>query len=185
MTTTFFSFEFERTLQAVAYLLKKYGQAMPYILLLKLLYIADREYLMEEGEMITGDRVFAMEYGPVLSGTYNMIKAEDSRSGQWEQFFQRCGEYDIRVIRDPGDDVLCVAIREKLDSVFQRFGSRQPFDVVDDTHQFKEWQAFYKEGTSTPIPWQEILRLNECEAMIPIAEENIQIQQEMNLLETR
>lgn len=185
MATEFFSFEFERTLQAAAYLLKKYGQAMPYILLLKLLYMADREYLMEEGEMVTGDRVFAMEYGPVLSGTYNMIKAEDSRSGQWEQFFQRCGEYDIRMIRDPGDDVLCEAIRDKLDSVFQRFGNQPPFDVVDKTHQFKEWQAFYKEGTSTAIPWQEILKLNGCEAMIPIAEENIQMQQEMNLLEMR
>ena len=62
-----FRFNFERALQASAYLLRLDGKRMGYLRLLKLLYIADREWLAETGESITGDRAYAMKYGPVLS----------------------------------------------------------------------------------------------------------------------
>lgn len=39
---------------------------MSYLRMLKLLYLADRESLKETGHTITGDRVVAMEHGPVL-----------------------------------------------------------------------------------------------------------------------
>jgi hypothetical protein len=53
-------FNFKRTLQASAYLLRLDGKRMPYMRLLKLLYIADREWLAEMGESITGDRAYAI-----------------------------------------------------------------------------------------------------------------------------
>ena len=62
-----FRFHFERALQASAYLLRLDRKKMSYLRLLKLLYIADREWLAETGESITGDRAYAMKQGPVLS----------------------------------------------------------------------------------------------------------------------
>ena len=54
-----FRFRFERALQSAAYLVKMAGGKDHYIRLLKLLYIAEREYLLTYGEMITGDKVVA------------------------------------------------------------------------------------------------------------------------------
>jgi len=62
-----FRFNFQKALQATAWLLRLAGGRMPYWKLLKLLCIAEREYLVDESEMIFGDRVVAMKYGPVLS----------------------------------------------------------------------------------------------------------------------
>ena len=54
-------FNFKRTLQAVRYLLRLDGKRMPYLRLLKLLHIADRQWLAETCESITGDRACAMK----------------------------------------------------------------------------------------------------------------------------
>ena len=72
-----FKFCFDRSLQAAAYLLKSAkGRELRYIHLLKMLYIADREYLVEYGYTITGDNAVAMQYGPVLSRILNLIKGQ-------------------------------------------------------------------------------------------------------------
>ena len=74
-----FRFSFEKRLQAAGVLLGLDGDRMERIRLLKLLYIADRELLAETGRTITGDRVVAMDHGPVLSQVYDLIKGQASR----------------------------------------------------------------------------------------------------------
>ena len=49
-----FRFDFHKTLQASGVLLSLDANRMAYIRLLKLLYIADREWLAEAGRTITG-----------------------------------------------------------------------------------------------------------------------------------
>ena len=69
-----FRFNIEKTIQAIAALLHFHGsKEMSYLRMLKLLYLADRECLQETGRPITGDRVVAMEHGPVLSSVYDLI----------------------------------------------------------------------------------------------------------------
>ena len=149
---------------------------MPYIHLLKVLYIADREYLAEHGYMITGDKVVAMTHGPVLSRILNMIKGRARSSGIWQASIKTSGKYNIRLVSDPGDGDLSRAITAKLDVVFGRFGKLEPFRVVQLTHDFPEWSKHYTVGTSTLIPWQEILRAQGKEQMEPIATEQIKLQ---------
>jgi uncharacterized phage-associated protein len=74
-SATVFLFNIEKAIQAVAALLHFHGsKEMSYLRMLKLLYIADRETLKETGRPITGDRIVAMEHGPVLSSVYDLIK---------------------------------------------------------------------------------------------------------------
>jgi uncharacterized phage-associated protein len=73
-------FHFEKSLQAAGVLLHLEGGRMPYMRLLKLLYIADREMLAETAKPVTGDRAYAMKNGPVLSHVYALIKGESSRA---------------------------------------------------------------------------------------------------------
>jgi len=179
-----FHFNFDRSLQAVAHLLKKMdGEEMPYIHLLKMLYIADREYLAENGYMITGDRVVAMEYGPVLSHILNLIKGKEDRAGVWQHSIQTLKRYSIRLISDPGIGDLSRSIMAKLNTVFDRFGNLEPFRVVQLTHDFPEWSKHYVSGTSTLIPWQEILLAQGKEQMEQIAVEQIRLQSHQRALQ--
>lgn len=76
-----------KTLQAVAVLLELDGGRMARIRLLKLLYIVDRELLADVARPLTGARVVAMKYGPVLSQVYDLIKGEAARAGVWVDTF--------------------------------------------------------------------------------------------------
>jgi len=67
-------------------LLRLDGKRIDYLRLLKLLHIADREWLAETGESITGDRAYAMKYGPVLSSIYDLVKGNGSRAGERDDY---------------------------------------------------------------------------------------------------
>ena len=171
-----FRFKFERSLQAAAYFVRLAGGEMHYIHLLKLLYIADREYLAKYGEMITGDRVCAMKHGPVLSNILNLIKGRIPRSDEWARHLQTLPEsHRIRLIDDPRTGSLCRASRELMDDVFDQYGNMPRFQLRDLTHQFPEWKAYYTKKTSTTIPWEEILRLQGREDMVKTAKHSIEL----------
>ena len=133
---------------------------MPYLKLLKLLYIAEREYLVEESEMIFGDRVVAMKYGPVLSNVYRLIKNEGVNTKQWGQYIHQCPNYSVELQNDPGCDQLCRAETQKLDDVFIRFGNMNRFLAVETTHDFPEWANNFDTNSPRrmfPISVEDIL----------------------------
>jgi uncharacterized phage-associated protein len=169
-------FDFDRSIQAAAYLLNKAkNKELPYIHLLKMLYIADREYLAERGYTITGDKVVALQHGPVLSYVLHLIKGSVARSGLWRRSIQTFG-YFVRLVKDPGDGDLSRAITAKLDAVFERYGNLEPFRVVQLTHDFSEWEKNYTVGTPTLIPWQDILFAQGKEQMESVVLEQIKLQ---------
>lgn len=94
-------FNFEKSLQAAGVLLRLEEGRMPYLRLLELLYIADREMLAESASPITGDRVYAMKFGPVPSHIYALIEGGGSRLGEWERCIQTQG-YAVKLAGDPG-----------------------------------------------------------------------------------
>jgi len=101
-----FHFKIDKTMQAIAALLHFHGtKEMSYLRMLKILYIADRESLKETGRPITGDRIVALEHGPVLSGVYDLLRGEHTAWPVWSEFFQKNG-YRIVLINDPGNGKL-------------------------------------------------------------------------------
>jgi Protein of unknown function (DUF4065) len=89
-----FQFRFEKALQATGVLLELAGGRMEYLRLLKLLYISDREMIAESLSPITGDRVVAMNHGPVLSQIYDLIKGQSAKSGEWLDYVSTVN-YDV------------------------------------------------------------------------------------------
>ncbi|GHT30392.1 hypothetical protein FACS1894214_0160 [Planctomycetales bacterium] len=182
-----FIFQFERTLQAAALLLKyanEVGHKITIIHLLKMLYIADREYLAENGYPLTGDKVAAMQYGPVLSHTFDLIRGKDSASYRWGRYIQKVGNsHVLRLINDPGIDELSRLAEKKIASVFNRFGKLRPFEVVRLTHEFPEWQKNYQVDTSTWISWQDILLAQDKSDMVDNAGKQIKLQLHMERLQ--
>jgi uncharacterized phage-associated protein len=164
-----FRFNFIKTLQAVAVLLELDGGRMARIRLLKLLYVVDRELLAEVARPLTGARVVAMKYGPVLSQVYDLIKGEATRAGEWGHYIHSEG-YAVALQGDPGRGELSRRELEKLAEVYGRYRDNDDWELSETIHAFEEWSRHYREGTSTSIPWQDILQAQGRGELIEIAE---------------
>ena len=151
-----FFFDERKAAQAASVLLKLHGGRMPYIKLIKLLYLADRETLIERGTPITGDRFVSMEYGPVLSHVLDLIKepnpAEDS---VWHSYVAR-ERFDAVLSGSPESNHLSEYDEGVLEGIFASHGCLKEWDVVARTHALPEWTDPGR--TSIPIEPDDILR---------------------------
>lgn len=150
----------ERKTTAVAALfLERAGGRLPYLKLLKLLYLADRRALDLYGSPITGDSYVSMKHGPVLSGTYDIIKAthEEATPGQLGAFWRsHIGRRDFDVeLLTPTPSVLSPADRDIAEQVHEEFGGLDTWQLAERTHLLPEWR---NPGTgAVPIDCEDIL----------------------------
>jgi len=155
-------FSEEKATQAAAYLLARFGGQQNYMKLLKMLYLADRKALLETGYTITGDLMYALRHGPVLSQIYNLIAEEAETPTRWTQCIRRIAPYDIAIAQSPGDDELSEYERSVLDTIYETFGGIDKWTLNRETHQLPEWQD---PGPSRiPIDPSDILRLEGVDA---------------------
>jgi uncharacterized phage-associated protein len=150
-------FREDKTSQMAARYLKMAGGRMQYILLLKLLYLADKQMLVRWGKPITYDKWCSMKCGPVLSATYDLIK-EDRTGGNdtlWSRFIRTEGN-DVVLINDPGDDDLSRAEDAILQSVYKERGKDNVWKLIEELHkELPEWED---PGLgSKPIQYQTVL----------------------------
>jgi uncharacterized phage-associated protein len=110
-----------------------------------MLYIADREFLLERGYLFTGDRVMAMERCPVLSRIFDCIKGKGKYAKLWKEYISVNDKYKLKLVKYPGIGELSKASMNLLQSVFERYGHLKPFEVVKLTHEFPEWQFINKQ----------------------------------------
>jgi uncharacterized phage-associated protein len=152
-----FRFDSTRTTQASAILLKLSNGVMTRMRLMKLLYIADRELLAETGRTLTGDRAVAMNYGPVLSNTYNLIKGIRHSPEDWGRFIKSHG-HEVVLKGDPGQGQLTKREVDKLYETINRFRNISTIGISAYTHGFSEYVKNFVPDTSTPIPWDDALK---------------------------
>jgi uncharacterized phage-associated protein len=152
-------FHLEKSIQATAALLAtSTARRMSRLRVLKLLYVAERESLKETGRTITGDRVVAMDHGPVLTAIYNLIKGEHADASRWNQFFSRDDQHDIQLIAEPGNGKLSRYELSKLSAVAKRFEDANDWDLVEYTHEFEEWKKNVpQKGACKKIPLDDVL----------------------------
>lgn len=151
-----FFFDERKAAQAACVLLDRHGGPMPYIKLVKLLYLADRESLIETGSPITGDRFISMKYGPVLSRVLDLIKeSEPAEDSIWHGYVLRAG-YDAVLSTAAESDRLSEYEEGVLGRIFESQGREKEWDVVTRTHALPEWTD---PGThAVPIEPEAILR---------------------------
>lgn len=148
----------ERATQAAARLLKLRGGRMSYMKLLKLLYLADRQALLEHHRPIAYDRYVSMDQGPVLSQTYNLIVAEErpEQPSYWRRYISEPEQYEVRLLREAPNGQLSPVQEAVLDQVFGEFGHLSRWDLVELMHQLPEWKD--PRGSSIPIDIHDVLR---------------------------
>ena len=155
----FSQFHLHKTMQAVGVLLRTApASRMSRLRLLKLMYITERELLRDTGRMITGDRAVAMDHGPVLTSTYNLIKGQHADSQIWDGHFRRDGPHDVTLINDPGLGDLSRFEIGRLEANAARFDHLDDWALSEYTHGFEEWKAHEPPpGSRLPIPVDDVL----------------------------
>jgi uncharacterized phage-associated protein len=151
-------FDPTKVAQAAALLMRREAEPrMSRLRLLKLLYVADRELLQERCRPLTGDNAVAMENGPVLMATYDLIKGIDDRRQIWAAFFRNEGR-DIHLITDPGVGKLSRKEIQKLEEVSARFIDCDDWALAEYTHAYPEWlKNKPSAGNSNPISIDDLL----------------------------
>ena len=119
---------------------------MNYMVLIKLLYLSDRQSLIETGMPITGDRMVSMPHGPVLSTTLNLIKEAEGERSPWHEYLTRPASLEVKVKRnDPDTDELSQYNLSVLRDVYCEFGKMNKWALRDLTHKLPEYEALSTE----------------------------------------
>ncbi len=150
-----------RAAQMAAFMLQLHGGRMPYLKLMKLMYLAERKAMALWGESISGDSFVAMRHGPVLSQTYDLIKAGSRYPVEkgWEYYVRDEANHEVSLARAVDEDDfadLSLAETDILESIFSEFGAKDQWQLVDYTHDggCPEWRD--PDGSSLPIRPQDI-----------------------------
>jgi len=131
---------------------------MPYMSLIKLLYIADRRALARFGRPITFDRFVSMDLGPVLSKTLNLVKEEPDPFviSYWADHISPPSNYKVSLVgNEVPNDQLSPAEEELLDEVFEEFKHMDQWALSEYTHKFAEYQ--HPHGSAIPISIRQML----------------------------
>ncbi len=113
----------------------------------KMIYLSDKHHLGEYGRLICGDRYIAMEYGPVPSAIYNMMKvAKNSETVDvdWDEIIREAiaieGKRNVIVKRDCNLDLLSDSEIECIEATIGEYGESTFGELTDITHD-QAWRA--------------------------------------------
>lgn len=147
-----------KTTQLACLFIAKSGGSIPYIKLLKLMYLSDRKSLIQWGEPITGDAFVSMKHGPVLSQTYNLVQEDrsDVEPSVWSKYISPPSNYCLSLRQACDLKELSRAEKKLVDDVFEQYGSMDKWDLVDLLHEnLPEWRD--PSGSASPISYESIL----------------------------
>lgn len=153
-----FFFDEEKAAHAAAFIVKAKGGECDLMVLIKLLYLADRKSLIETGMPITGDRMVNMPHGPVLSRIYDEAKwSGDGREDtSWCRYLSERRGNTIKLESEPSFDELSEYEMDLLRSIVDQFGDRTAMSLRKMTHDLPEYHD--PEGSSSEIDLTEILK---------------------------
>jgi hypothetical protein len=128
----------------------------------KALYAAEKLHLSRYADTMVGDRFIAIEYGPVPSALYDLLKAlsggrrassvDPERARSAARFLEVSG-YHVRAKADPDRDELSDAAVECLDDAIRELAGMTYGQRVDWSHD-AAWRRAPENGTMT---WDAII----------------------------
>lgn len=144
-------FDSEKALEAILYVASRAPNPQLYWIG-KILYFADRFHLERYGRLITGDHYIAMEYGPVASSCYDILKFArgDGRSlpsgispKQVSSSISIGDEALVKALRSPDIDYLSRSDITCIDDAIHEFGN-MTFGRLCDTSHDNVWKSVPK-----------------------------------------
>ena len=153
-----FFFDEAKTTQAASLLLEQHRNTMPCVKLVKLLYLADRQSLVEIGSPITGDRFVSLKDGPSLDRVLELIRepnlVDDST---WHRHIQCMGR-NVALYDPAGATRLSRYELRILTAIAEAYRHEPDDAVVMHTQNLPEWVALTDKNTPAAIAPEVILR---------------------------
>ena len=175
-------FRREEAIQAILYILQKMGGTCDMHKCNKILYFADNEYLSKYGRPITGDSYIAMDFGPVPSSVYDLLKAvrgEGYFSSMVDNvrntMFRFVNKKDIVSLTVPDLEYLSDSDIEILDKYIEFFRDKSFEDTTKASHGY----AWSNTRRNSEISLRD--RLTECgdsDAYIDYIEKELELEKE-------
>lgn len=160
-----FTFDLHKVIQEVGVLLGcAPSSRFNFMLILKLLYLADRQSLRDIGTLMSGDDTYAMNKGPVLSKTYDLMKKEnhsglgssEEDKGFWNKYFETVG-HDLKMIEQTDTDLLSDYEVEVLQGLFEKWNGKKD-KLLNSVGELPEVKKRKRGNSSTYIPLREIVK---------------------------
>ncbi|PIQ40825.1 MAG: hypothetical protein COW58_03780 [Thalassolituus sp. CG17_big_fil_post_rev_8_21_14_2_50_53_8] len=133
----------KKVIDMTTFFLVKANGSIPYLKLMKLLYLSDRTSLEKLGYSMSEDEHYSMPYGPILSLTLDLIRnTGGSREvkSQWGHFFQT-NNFDIIAKERSPLSSLSKSDTAILDEIWDKYKDVDKFELADFTHRFcPEWK---------------------------------------------
>jgi len=152
-----FSFDPQKGLIILEYLLKSVGGMYNYMALLKLAFFADRYHVRTYARPVSGDTYFAMKLGAVPSNLSDIIDVQDFIS----QSIQKVDQYTMGLKTDEINmDVLSKSDIEALKFSIVHFsgiGKSKPYAIAELTHAYPEWDKYRTRFANNPYGREDML----------------------------
>ena len=113
--------------------------------LMKLIWLSDRLHLNKYGRMILNDKYKALPNGSIASKTMDMTKK--NMQNAWE-----VNGYNIKALREADLAFFSKSDIEIMNYVWEKFKDKEPFELSEYSHLFKEWKRFEKELIDKELP---------------------------------
>ena len=147
-------FNVTKATQVAGKFLKLLGGRDYYLLLIKLMYLAERSALLRWGRTLTFDDFVSMKHGPVPSATLDLLK-RNKNSQYWATYISEPKSSRVALELEPENDELSDLETELIQEVFEKYGHWNRYYLRDYTHTLPEYTLT---TSSIPIGYQEILK---------------------------
>ena len=123
---------------AAFFLRKKEGLAMAYYDLIKLMYLAEREQMRRKGRTITGDELYSLPWGPILSSALDSVRL--NKGDEWSDFIQTDATLKrSTLVKDAPPAKISKGELKVLESVWDEFGHMDGPELMRYTHGLPEY----------------------------------------------
>ena len=119
----------------------------------KLLYFIDRECLLSDGAPVLGDRYIAMEFGPVPSRSYDLLKAvENNEITDSSIHIKSPGRYPKYGSTTPPDLKWFSDFEiEVIENIISKYGHLSGIRLSDISHKHKAWTESHR---NAPVDYE-------------------------------
>jgi uncharacterized phage-associated protein len=147
-----FKFDKEKSIAALLYIVKQLDSA-DFHKISKILYYADQKHLTKYGASITGDFYNAMNYGPVPSKIYDILKTVRggclSDTSEFVQYFSVDNSDNVRALVEPDLDEFSESDMECLNESIKENKDLGFNELVKKSHG-QAYNSASRNGIITP-----------------------------------
>lgn len=126
----------------------------------KLLWLADRYQLRHSGRFLSGDKYFAIPFGPVPSDAKNILEGKPTvitTNKEYADEFLKLEGKRYTAMKNPNLRAFSISDREVLSQVLALYGGMTAQELSNMSHQFPEW-----------IAYKDLIQDEKCNSSYPI-----------------